>query len=301
MEYITLNNSIIIPKVGLGTFGLSKENFINIINFAYSVGYRLLDTAWKYQNESLIGKSIKDLHIDRKNLFITTKFSEDSLYRFGYFYGKKKIFNIPNFKSIRNIIFESFRNLNTDYIDLFLIHWPYPKYLKVYEILSDLYNQGKIKAIGVSSFTKEHIESLKEVSDIIPSVNQIEISPLNTQKNLIEFCQQQGIAVEAMSTFSHFRSNEPRMEIFNNPILKKIAYNHNKTVTQIVLRWLTQQDIIVIPKSNNFEHIKENIDIFDFNLSDQEMMEIDSLDQGKCLNYNPYASHVIKSIPKKYR
>jgi diketogulonate reductase-like aldo/keto reductase len=209
--------------------------------------------------------------------------------------------NIRNFKSIRAAIMESFDNLGTDYIDLFLVHWPWPMYCKMYKELTKLYHEGRIRAIGVSSFTPAHIESLKEVSDVVPAVNQFEISPLNTQKATIKYCQQHGIAVEAMSTFSHFRSSEPRMEILNHPMLKQIAASHNKTVPQIVLRWLLQQDILLIPKTSDFTHLKENIDILDFELSSNEMAMIDSLDQGVYLNYNPNLPHITRSIPQKYR
>lgn len=172
-------------------------------------------------------------------------------------------------------------------------------YPQMYEVLSDFYRQGRIRAIGVSSFLPPMIESLNEVSDIIPAVNQFEISPLNTQKPLIKWCQERKIAVEAMSTFSHFRSNEPRSEIINNLDLKEIAEAHGKTVVQVVLRWMLQQDIILIPKTWNFEHLKENIEIFDFKLSDVEIKKIDTLDKGRFINYNPYG--LLCNVPKKYR
>lgn len=190
--------------------------------------------------------------------------------------------------------------LHVDYIDLFLVHWPWPMMGKMYKELEYFYLKGKIKAIGVSSFNEAHIETLTEFSKIRPAINQIEISPLNTQKKLIKFCQDRGIAVQAMSTFSHFKSNKPRTEIFTNDILKQIALSHNKSVVQIVLRWLIQQDIIVIPKSRNYNHIKDNISIFDFSLTSDEMEMIDSLNQGKSLNYNPYSHNALKSISPKF-
>ncbi len=289
------------PQVGLGTFLIPKEELAKTIGDAYRLGYRQFDTAWRYYNEQAIAEALRRNGIKREDVFITTKVNADALYMFKYWYGKHKIMNVRNFKSIRDAILESFDNLQTDYIDLFLVHWPWPMYRKMYMELTKLYNEGRIRAIGVSSFTIGHLESLKEISDITPAVNQIEISPLNTQKGLIEYCQSHGIAVEAMSTFSHFRSNEPRKEIFENPLLKSIAESHSKSVAQVVLRWLVQQNIAVIPKTWAFCHLKENIDIFDFMLTAEEMNAIDSLDQGQCLNYNPYAPHIIKSIPPKYR
>ena len=211
----------------------------------------------------------------------------------------KHFLNVRNFKSIKSLIQESFNNLETDYIDLFLIHWPWPITSKMWKELSFLYKQGKIRAIGVSNFLQPHLEALAESSDIVPTVNQFEISPLNTQKNLIKFCQKRGIAVEAMSTFSHFRSVEPRKEILENSTLHKIADFHNKSVVQIVLRWMLQQNIIMIPKTWEEKHLKENISIFDFSLSDEEMSLIDNLDQGKFLNYNPLCAK--EGLPKKYK
>lgn len=298
---IRLNNGVEMPQIGLGTFLIPKENLSETIGEAYRLGYRQFDTAWRYHNEREIAEALREHGIKREDVFITTKVNADALYRYKYWYGKHKIFNVRNFKSIRRVVLESFDNLQTDYVDLFLVHWPWPMYRKMYATLTRLYHEGRIKAIGVSSFTQAHLKSLADISDVVPAVNQFEISPLNTQKPLIEYCRQQGIAVEAMSTFSHYRSNEPRKEILENEILKRIAKDHGKSVVQIVLRWLVQQNIIVIPKTWDFNHLKENICLYDFELTSCEMSQIDSLDQGKCLNYNPWASHIMKSVPKKYR
>lgn len=297
---IQLNNGVNMPQIGLGTFLIPKDKLERTLVEAYRIGYRQFDTAWRYHNEKEIGDIFRANGIKREEVFITTKVNADALYYFGYRYGKHKIMNIRNFKSIRDVILESFDNLGTDYVDLFLVHWPWPMYRKMYAELTKLYHEGRIRAIGVSSFTPGHIESLKEISDVVPAVNQFEISPLNSQKGLIKFCQEQGIAVEAMSTFSHYRSNEPRLEIIEHRLLREIANRYNKSVVQIVLRWLIQQDVIIIPKTWEKNHLLENFDITDFSLTDEEMSLIDSLDEGKCLNYNPWVSHVMKSLPKKY-
>lgn len=300
-KLITLNNGVEMPQIGLGTFLIPNDKLPNTLLEAYRLGYRNFDTAWRYRNETIIADTFRNNGINRKDIFITTKVNADALYKNPYYYGWHSLLNRRNSKSIRDAILESFDNLGTEYVDLFLVHWPWPMYLRMYEELTKLYYEGRIRAIGVSSFTIGHLKSLKEVSDIVPAVNQVEISPLNTQKELIRYCQEHGIQMEAMSTFSHFRSVEPRMEIFQNPILIEIAKNHGKSVAQIVLRWLIQQDIIIIPKTWDPTHLAENIDIFDFDLSETEMKNIDSLDQGKCLNYDPYAPHIQKSIPRKYR
>lgn len=296
---IKLNNGVSMPQIGLGTFLIPQEEISRTIGRAYELGYRQFDTAWRYRNEAAIAQALKDNGIKREDVFITTKVNADALYRFGYWYGKHRIFNVRNFKSIRRAVEESFEHLGTDYIDLFLVHWPWPMFLKMYEVLTDLYKQGRIRAIGVCSFLPPHLEALKTVSDVVPAVNQFEISPLNTQKRLIKYCQERGIAVEAMSTFSHFRSNMPRTEVIENPVIREIAEKRGKSVVQVVLRWLLQQDIILIPKTWIDEHLQENINILDFELSQEEMTKIDALDQGKFLNYNPY--NILHTLPKKYR
>lgn len=299
MNNILLNNGIEMPQIGLGTFLIPKEKLSDTIKNAYDLGYRQFDTAWRYHNEADIASALKEHHIKREDVFLTTKINIDAFYYFGYGYGWRHLLNWRNFKSCKRIVQESFDNLRTDYIDLFLVHHPWHNFLEMYSVLVDFYKQGKIRAIGVSSFLPSHIEALKEVSDIIPTVNQFEISPLNTQKPLIRYCQEKGIAVQAMSTFSHFRSNEPRTEITENEIIRPIAEKYGKSIVQVVLRWLVQQNIIVIPKTWVEQHLYDNISIFDFELSDEEMELIDSLDKGKYLNYDP--TMTVKYVPDKYR
>lgn len=299
MQHILLRNGVEMPQIGLGTFLIPNDKLTDIIGRAYALGYRQFDTAWRYFNEQHISEALRANGIKREEVFITTKVNADGLYWGGYKYGLHRYFNIRNFKSIERIIQESFDNLQTDYIDLFLIHWPWPITPRIWLELSRLYCQGRIRAIGVSNFLQPHLEALSEFSDIKPAVNQFEISPLNTQKELIAYCQQHGIAVEAMSTFSHYRSVKPRLEILQNSTLQCIAEKYDKSVAQIVLRWLLQQNIIMIPKTWNEEHLRENISILDFELSAQDMSEIDSLDRGKFLNYNPYCAQ--EGLPSKYK
>lgn len=297
MNSIILNNGVAMPQVGMGTFLIPKEEIERTIMTAYDLGYRQFDTAWRYHNEADIVSALKKHGVNREDYFITTKVNIDALYYGGYKYGLKHI-NIRS-KSIQRAVEESFDNLQTDYIDLFLVHYPWHLFIDMWEVLEKYYKAGRIRAIGVSNFLQPHIEAIKEVSDITPAVNQFEISPLNTQKELIKYCRDNNIAVEAMSTFSHFRSVEPRLEIINNPVIAEIARKHQKSTVQIVLRWLVQQNIIVIPKTWKKEHLIENISVFDFELSDDEIKSIDMLDQGKFLNYNPYVAK--KGLPIKYR
>lgn len=298
-QLVTLNNGVKMPKIGLGTFLIPQERFTITVKEAYRLGYRQYDTAWRYHNERILSDSFIKEGIKREDVFITTKLNARGLYWHDYKYGRHAIFNIRNFKSISKLVQESFDNLQTDYVDLFLIHWPYPMMLDMWECLEKLYKAGRIRAIGVSNFLIPHLQYLMDNSDVVPAVNQFEISPLNTQKELIKFCQSKGIAVEAMSTFSHYRSVEPRQEIINNPTILPIAKKHGKSVVQIVLRWLYQQDIIVIPKTTIPAFLAENIDIEDFSLTDEEMAIIDSLDKGHFLNYIPYGEQ--RWLPRKYR
>lgn len=288
MEMITLNNGVQMPQLGLGTFLIPNEEMTRTIGEAYEMGYRQFDTAWKYKNEKAICQALKDNGIRREDVFLTTKINAAALNRGQYKYGRRSILNIPNGRTIKDVIQESFDNLGTDYIDLFLIHYPYPNADKMWRALEALYNEGRIRAIGVSNFLQPHIDALSEISDIVPAVNQFEISPLNTQKALIKYCHDKGIAPQAMSTFSHFRSVEPRKEIVESEVLLPIAAKYNKSVVQIVLRWMQQQGIVMIPKTWYTPHLKENIDIFDFELSEDEKKAVDSLDGGMFLNYNPY-------------
>ena len=299
MHYIKLNNGVEMPQLGLGTFLIPEDKMTETIGKAYELGYRQFDTAWRYHNEGQIAKALKDNGIRREDVFITTKINADGLYKSDYKYGLYRFFNRRNGKTIKQIIQESFDNLQTDYIDLFLIHWPWPMSPKMWKELSALYEEGRIRAIGVSNFLQPHLEALADNSDIIPAVNQFEISPLNTNKELIKYCHDRGIAVEAMSTFSHYRSVEPRNEIIQNPILQRIAAKHKKSVVQIVLRWMQQQGIIMIPKTWNHDYLKENISIFDFELDEDEMGIVDSLNKGMFLNYNPLSAK--EGLPRKYR
>ena len=306
MNYLKLNNGVEMPQVGLGTYLIPDQELEKTIATAIDLGYRKFDTALRYQNEAGIAKALKKHGINRKDVFITTKISVDAFFRGGYHWDKR--INLWNFKTIKQAIQESFDNLDTDYIDLFLIHssFPIPYAQRMYKGLTRFYKEGRIRAIGVCSCLPPHFCAFEDVSDVIPAVHQFEISPLNTQKSLIKWCQERDIVVEAMSTFSHYRSNEPRMEIFENPILKRIAKLHHKSVAQVVLRWLLQQGISIIPKTWNEHYLADNIDLFGFELSSDEMALIDCLDRGRFLNYSPYIAYRKPyfskvRFPKKYR
>lgn len=287
MKRIKLNNGVEIPQQGFGTYLIPKDKLSETIGKAYEMGYRQFDTAWRYGNEKEIAKALKENGIRREDVFITSKFNITGSYKSLYFHNKLYSFK---FRSIKSVFEQSLEDLDTDYIDLYLMHFPYPMYKTIWEVMSSFYVEGRFKAIGVCSFLPPHIEAIKSFSDIVPAVNQFEISPLNSQKALIQYCQNNGITVEAMSTFSHYRNVEPRKEILENELLLSLAKKYGKSVVQVVLRWIYQQNIILIPKTWDYAHMLENISITDFELSDEDMKRIDSLNQGKFLNYNPYKS-----------
>ena len=300
MKYptITLNNGVEMPQIGFGTYLIPCDKVVDTIGKAYELGYRQFDTAGRYRNQEYIAAAMKKYNIKREDVFLTTKIHIDQLYYKRYHGGALKFLNIP-VRSIRSIIEDEFKKLNTDYIDLFLIHYPLPGYLKCWEELCKYYKEGRIRAIGVCSFLPPTFESLKSISDIVPVVNQFELSPFNTQKQLIKYCQDNNIQVQAMGTLSHWRSNEPRLEILENNDLKSIANKYNKSVAQVIWRWFVQQNIIIIPKSWDPVHMQENFNILDFELSIEEMKTIDSLDQGHFLTYDAYEA--LQYLPTRYQ
>jgi diketogulonate reductase-like aldo/keto reductase len=284
MEYATLNNGTKVPMIGLGTSALPNDQFERIIGQAYEVGYRKIDTAWLYGNEKAIGDAIKRLKLSREELFITSKLHINDLYFLGY----HSRFNVK-IKTIHKAFEGSLRRLGTDYLDLYLIHWPFVGYEKMWEELVKLNESGQIKAIGVSSFLIPHLEKIKDITGIIPMVNQFEINPFNTQKPLIEYCKKNNVHVEAYATFGTTRQNESAsQDIMNHDNVLKISQAHDKTPSQIILRWAVQQGVSVIPRSKSANHLRENIELFDFKLSGEEMSMIDALNQDKYSRGNPY-------------
>ena len=286
------------PQIGLGTFDLPKDRISEIIGTAYRLGYRKFDTAFKYNNEIEIGLALKKNGIRREDIFLQTKLDGEDIYMKPY-HSHLRWLNLRKPISWACAIEQSMKRLGTDYIDMFLVHGSWTRYIRLWQALEKFYKAGEIRAIGVSNFLPPHLDWLSERCTVTPTLNQVEISPLNSQKRLIENCRARGIVLEAASVFSHFRSSEPRMEIMNHEMLRNIAEQHNRTVPQIVYRWLIQQGISIVPKSKSPRHLAENISLDDFVLSEEEMTAIDSLDKGKFLNYDP--SSAVYSVPKKYR
>ena len=272
MKQVTLNNQYHIPILGLGTFRSKPEDAYNAVKVAIETGYTHIDTAAIYDNEEAVGKAIKDSGVNREDLFITTKvWNTDQGYD-----QTIKAFNT------------SLEKLGLEYVDLYLIHWfkGYELALDTYRALEDLYKQGKIKAIGVSNFNIHHLQYLLDYATIKPMVNQVETHIYLQNHFLQEFCEKNGIKLEAYAPFmsSHIK------ELLENEVMNQLAEKYQKTVTQINLRWFIQRGIIVIPKSITPSRIKENFDVFGFALDDSDMQRIRKLNKGQ--KFFPEFDHI---------
>ena len=263
MEMMTLNDSNTMPKLGFGTYKCTEQEGIEAVKTALKAGYRLIDTAAKYENEEAVGKGIRASGVAREEIFVTTKLWRENL---GY-------------EETRAELDRSLSKLGLDYVDLYLIHWPankknYADWQKAnadtWRAMEELQAERKIRSIGVSNFWPEHLNALFRTAKVVPAVNQIEYHPGYWQAELTEFCKESGIAVESWSPLA-------RGKIFDNTVLDEISKKHNKTVAQVCLRWILQNDVIVIPKSSTPERIRDNIDVFDFELTQEEIKRIDAL------------------------
>ncbi len=263
MKQIQLNDGNSIPAIGFGTYEATEQEGIESVVNALDKGYRLIDSATRYDNEEAVGKGIALSPVPREDIILTTKVWRDSL---GYENTKKAVFN-------------SLERLKLDYIDLFLIHWPanarnFENWQTVnaetWKALEEFKEQGVLKSIGVSNFWPEHLKALFQTANIIPAVNQIEFHPGYWQSEVTEFCQKNNIVVEAWSPLA-------RGKVFQNEVLKTIAQKHNKSISQVTLKWIMQHGVVPIPKSTTLKRIEENLDVFDFELSQHEIQQIDNL------------------------
>ena len=265
MKDVRLNNGVMMPAVGFGVYQIPVDETEEIVNKALEVGYRMFDTASAYFNEEQVGKAIASSAIKREELFITTKLwvqdyeYEDALRAFDL----------------------SLHKLGLDYIDLYLLHKPYGNYYAAWRALEKLYKEGLIRAIGITSFSNERLLDLCLHNEIKPALNQIETNPFFQQHNANAFLKSEGIVHEAWAPFA-----EGKNDIFNNEVLKRIAENHHKSVGSVILRWLNQRNIVVIPKTVRKERMIENFNIFDFTLSDDEMQAIAALNTGSSPIYD---------------
>lgn len=263
---VTLHNGVKMPYFGLGVYKVENgREVVQTVKTALEVGYRAIDTAAFYENEEGVGQAIRESGIPRDELFITTK-----------------VWNTDHgYEKTLKAFDTSLKKLGLDYLDLYLIHWPgKDKYVDTWHALEKLYKDGKVRAIGVSNFKIHHLQTLMEQSEEKPVINQIELHPYLTQKDTLAFCKENGIAVEAWSPLGRGR-------LLDDPTLVEIGKKYGKTAAQVTLRWHLQNDVIVIPKSVTPSRIKENSDIFDFELTPEDMERIDALNKNARTGKDP--------------
>ena len=258
MNYVTLNNGVKMPQLGYGVYQVSKDECERCVLDALKVGYRHIDTAQSYFNEEEVGNAIEKSGVPRNEIFLTTKVWIE---HYGY-------------EQTKASVYESMQKLKVNYIDLVLLHQPFADYYGAWRALEDMYADGKIRAIGISNFYSDRMVDLASFSRIKPMVNQVETHPFNQQIEAQEWMKKYGVQIEAWAPFG-----EGRGGLFTNEAIAKIAAKYNKTVAQVILRWELQRGIVVIPKSVHIERMEQNLDVFDFELSDEDMQVMASLDK----------------------
>jgi len=272
-----LRNGVKIPMIGFGVYQIPLEDTKRCVLDAIKVGYRHIDTAQSYFNEEGVGEAIVECGLPREELFITSKIWID---RYGYEETKKSVL-------------ESLKKLKSDYIDLMLLHQPFNDVYGAYRALIDLHKDGKIKAIGVSNFTPDRLVDIASFSEIPPMVNQVETNPFNQQIEAQQWNEKYGCALEAWAPFG-----EGRKGIFTNETLKSIGDKYGKSNAQVIVRWLIQRGVIVLAKSTHIDRMKQNIDVFDFELSDEDMKLIASMDEGSSAFFSHRDPKIVEWLAK---
>lgn len=266
MEFVTLNNGLKMPKAGFGVFQIKdKEECIRCVHDAIKAGYRLIDTAQSYGNEEAVGEAIKTCGVAREELFITTKVWISN----------------AGYENAKASILESLEKLQLEYLDLMLIHQPLSDYYGTYKAMEELYKEGKIKAIGVSNFYPDRLTDIVMFSENKPQVNQVEVNPFQQQIEAQQNMVKHDVQIQAWAPFA-----EGENDMFNNPTLKAIGDKYNKSIAQVILRWLVQRNVVSLAKSTSIERMKENINIFDFKLTKADMEVIAGLDKKESSFFN---------------
>lgn len=273
MDYVTLNNGIKMPQLGYGVYQTPPEDTERCVLEAIEVGYRSIDTAQAYGNEEGVGNAIQKCGLPREDLFITTKIWISN----------------AGYEKAKASIAESLHKLQTDYIDLLLIHQPFGDYYGTYRAMEEAYRAGKVRAIGVSNFYPDRYLDLAHFAEIKPAVNQVETHIFQQQKIAKEYLEKNGTQIMSWGPFA-----EGKNDYFNNPVLKDVAAAHGKSAAQVALRFLLQSDVVLIPKSVHKERMEENFNVFDFALTDEEMARIEALDTGKSLFFSHYDPQTVE-------
>jgi len=276
MKNVILNNGVEMPILGFGVFQIADPNVCEqSVYDAITAGYRLIDTAASYLNEEAVGRAIKRSSVEREHLFITTKlWVQDTGYE-----RTKKAFE------------KSLERLQLDYLDLYLIHQPFGDVHGSWRAMEELYREGKIRAIGVSNFHEDRLIDLIIHNEVVPAVNQVETHPFNQQIENAEFMKENNVQIESWAPFAEGKNN-----LFQNELLLSVAEKHHKSVAQVILRWLTQREVVVIPKSVRKERMVENFNIFDFELGQEDMEAMTALDTKQSLFFSHRDPVMVKSL-----
>lgn len=273
MEYTTLNNGVKMPMLGYGVYQTPPEDTERCVLDAISIGYRSIDTAQAYGNEEGVGNAIEKCGLPREELFITTKVWISN----------------AGYEKAKASIEESLKKLKTDYVDLLLIHQPFGDYYGTYRAMEEAYKAGKARAIGVSNFYPDRYLDLAHFAEVTPAVNQVETHLFCQQKTAKEYMKKNGTQIMSWGPFA-----EGKNDYFNTPALKEICEKHGKTTAQVALRFLLQSGVVLIPKSVHKNRMQENFDIFDFNLNEAEMKQLEALDGGKSLFFSHYDPQTVE-------
>lgn len=277
MEYVQLNNGLKMPVLGYGVYQVTKDECERCVLDALKTGYRLIDTAQSYFNEEEVGNAIVKSGIPREEIFLTTKVWVE---HYGYEETKKSVY-------------ESMRKLQTEYIDLMLLHQPFSDYYGAYRALEELYNEGVLKAIGVSNFYPDRLVDIANFANIVPMVNQVETHVLNQQTEAKKWMDKYEVQIEAWAPFG-----EGRGGLFENPVLTAIGEKYGKTSAQVMLCWNIQRGVVVLPKSTHIERIEQNFNVFDFALTEEDMAAIAALDTQTSSFFSHYDPNMVEWFAK---
>lgn len=275
MDFVTLNNGVKMPQLGYGVYQVKNEECARCVLDAISVGYRSIDTAQSYGNEDAVGSAIAKCGVPRDQLFLTTKVWISN----------------EGYEKAKASIDKSLKNLQTDYIDLLLIHQPFGDYYGTYRAMEEAYKDGKLRAIGVSNFYPDRLIDLCQFVEVTPAVNQVETHVFQQQKAAHEYMEKYHVQHASWGPFA-----EGRKDFFTNPILVEIGEKYGKSSAQVALRFLLQSDVVVIPKSTHKERMEQNINVFDFTLSSEDMAAIRKLDEGESLFFSHYDPATVEML-----